>query len=142
MITPKYLTRRSWLRGLCEIASSSRLSDKDNTNVAVADTAAFLRNFTEFAAKTLSKPSFAVAVSYTHNKDLAFAGTVDPALLLTVVSVGNLGPEQNERISKAFAEYFKETLGVPVERGYIVFADPGSAYIGFKAGTVATVYGA
>lgn len=78
------------------------------TNVAVADTAAFLRNFTEvrmfsdslselyhstiplsffeqFAAKTLSKPSFAVAVSYTHNKDLAFAGTVDPALLLTVV---------------------------------------------------------
>lgn len=37
----------------------------------------------------------------------------------------------NEKYSKEFFEFFQKSLGVPANRGYILFNDPGRANIGY-----------
>ena len=43
----------------------------------------------------------------------------------------NLSPEKNEIYSKAFFGFVEEKLGVPHDRGYVGFNDPGRAYLGY-----------
>lgn len=45
-------------------------------------------------------------------------------------SLGNLQPEKNEVYSKKISEWLNSKLGLKNDRGYIVFNDPGNAYIG------------
>ncbi|KAI0806896.1 Tautomerase/MIF [Fomes fomentarius] len=101
------------------------------TNVDVADKKAFVLEFSKFSAETLGKPEAYISVHLDDNKPLTFNGTFDPAFLLSIVSLDNLPPEKNEQYSKAFFAYFKEKLGVPDDRGYITFIDPGRANIGY-----------
>ncbi|OBZ75583.1 Macrophage migration inhibitory factor [Grifola frondosa] len=100
------------------------------TNVAIADPKAFCLEFSKLAAKTLGKPEVYISVSYTHNEYLTFNGTFEPAFLLAINSLGNITPDLNEGYSKVFFEFFKSKLGISDDRGYILFTDPGNAYIG------------
>ncbi|TBU26055.1 Tautomerase/MIF [Dichomitus squalens] len=111
------------------------------TNISVADPKAFVKDFSEFSATTLGKPLAYIAVHLVHDQNLAWAGTFDPAVLLNVTSLDNLQPENTEKFSKAFFGYFKEKLGIPDNRGYILFVDPGRANIGHTSTTFATIFG-
>ncbi|KAF8191487.1 Tautomerase/MIF superfamily, partial [Mycena galopus ATCC 62051] len=95
----------------------------------------------QIGAETLGKPEAYITVSITHNKTLTFGGTFEPAFALTIVSLDNVNPEANEKYSAILSEFFKEKLGIPNDRGYINFCDPGRAFLGYKGTTFATIFG-
>ncbi|KAJ7574525.1 hypothetical protein C8J56DRAFT_464919 [Mycena floridula] len=49
---------------------------------------------------------------------------------MQVVSLDNLSPEQHKIYNKAWFDFFQKRLGIPSNRGYITFIDPGRAYLG------------
>ncbi|KII89298.1 hypothetical protein PLICRDRAFT_175506 [Plicaturopsis crispa FD-325 SS-3] len=110
------------------------------TNVKVPDAKAFVLEFSKLAAKTLNKPENYISVTYTHNEVQTFQGTLDPAFNLVVTSLDNLSPSLNEGYSKVFFEFFHSKLGVPGDRGYITFTDPGRAYLGYQGTTFETIF--
>ncbi|KAI0355020.1 Tautomerase/MIF [Trametes cingulata] len=111
------------------------------TNVAVADVKAFSLEFSKFAAETLRKPEAYISVNYTYSEHLTFNGTFEPAILLHITSLDNINPKVNEEYSKAFFAFFKEKLGVPDNRGYITFYDPGRVNLGYKSTTFGVLFG-
>ncbi|TEB31348.1 Tautomerase/MIF [Coprinellus micaceus] len=111
------------------------------TNVAIPNEREFVLEFSKFAADTLSKPETYISINVKHNPNLTFGGTFDPAFLLTIVSLGNINPEKNEKYSKQLFEFFKEKLGISGDRGYILFNDPGNSYLGYQGTTFATIFG-
>ncbi|KAF6764685.1 Tautomerase/MIF superfamily [Ephemerocybe angulata] len=111
------------------------------TNVAIPDERAFVLEFSKFAAKVLSKPEQYISISVKHNPNLTFAGTFEPALLLAIVSLDNIDPEKNVNYSKELFGFFKEKLGVPDNRGYINFNDPGRSYLGYQSTTFTEIFG-
>lgn len=111
------------------------------TNVKVADPKAFSLQLADFGAKTLQKPIKYISTAYTYNETLTFNGTFDPAFLLDINSLGNINPAANAAYSKALFEFIKENLGIPDDRGYIVFTDPGNANMGHVGTTFATIFG-
>ncbi|KDQ59605.1 hypothetical protein JAAARDRAFT_33186 [Jaapia argillacea MUCL 33604] len=111
------------------------------TNVQVPDTRAFVLEFSKLAAETLKKPEQYISINYSYDPNLTFAGTFDPALLLVITSLDNINPEVNDVYSKAFFSYFEKTLGVPGNRGYITFYDPGRSFLGHQGTTFGTIFG-
>ncbi|KAI1784219.1 Tautomerase/MIF [Ganoderma leucocontextum] len=111
------------------------------TNVTVADPKGFVKEFSKFSADTLGKPEGYIAIHLVQEQTLTFAGSFDPAFLLSITSLDNLSSENTEKFSKAFATFIKEKLGVPHDRGYIVFNDPGRANIGYQSTTFTTIFG-
>ncbi|TFY70685.1 hypothetical protein EVG20_g2329 [Dentipellis fragilis] len=111
------------------------------TNVKVADPRAFSLEFSKLSAQILRKPEQYISISLQYNEHLTFKGNFDPAFLLVVTSLGNISPEQNEEYSKLFFDYFARELGIPGDRGYITFYDPGNAYLGHQGTTFATIFG-
>jgi len=111
------------------------------TNVPLSDPKLFLLDFSSFAAKTLGKPEVYISVSYTYNENLTFNGSFDPAFLMTITSLDNIEHKLNEGYSKAFFAFFEQKLGIPGDRGYITFYDPGRAYLGHQGTTFATLFG-
>ncbi|KAI0737875.1 Tautomerase/MIF [Daedaleopsis nitida] len=112
------------------------------TNVAVADPRAFCTEFSKFSAETLGKPEDYISVHLDHDKPLTFKGTFEPAFLLNVVSLDNITAETTEKYSKAFFAFFKEKLGIPGDRGYVIFIDPGRENIGYQGTTFQAMWGA
>ncbi|KAJ8480882.1 hypothetical protein ONZ45_g15497 [Pleurotus djamor] len=111
------------------------------TNVKLDDPKAFVIKFSKFGAETLGKPEVYISVNYTYNETLTFAGSLDPAFNLSIKSLDNLSPEQNEEYSKKIFPFFEKELGVPGNRGYIDFIDPGRTHMGFKGTTFGTIFG-
>ncbi|KAH9842541.1 Tautomerase/MIF [Rhodofomes roseus] len=111
------------------------------TNVPLEDPKQFLLEFSSYAAKALKKPELYISVSYHYNENLTFNGSFDPAFLMTVTSLDNLKPGLTDEYSKAFFDFFQDKLGVPGDRGYITFLDPGRAFLGHQATTFATIFG-
>jgi len=111
------------------------------TNVKVGDEKEFVLEFSKIAAAVLGKPEKYISVQYTYNETLTFAGTLEPALLLVITSLGNINPSANEKYSAALFKFFQEKLGVPGDRGYITFYDPGNAYLGHEGTTFASIFG-
>jgi phenylpyruvate tautomerase len=112
------------------------------TNVKLESPAlkSFILEFSKFSADTLGKPESYISVSYTHNETLTFNGSFDPAFQLRIVSLGNLDREKNEKYSQALAAFLKEKLSLTGDRGYIVFDDPGNAFVGYTGTTFATIF--
>ncbi|KAH9944893.1 Tautomerase/MIF [Amylocystis lapponica] len=110
------------------------------TNVAVADPKAFVVELSELSSTVLDKALPAVCASYTYVEHLAFHGTFEPAFLLVITSLGNLGPAENEAYSKAYFEFFEKKLGVVGTRGYITFVDPGMDYLAVDGMTATSFF--
>ncbi|TCD63112.1 hypothetical protein EIP91_005984 [Steccherinum ochraceum] len=135
------------------------------TNVKIADPKAFALEFAEFGAKVLGKPLEYISTSYQYNETLNFAGSFEPVFMLTIVrlipypfscsdriadessdgcaqvSLGNLNPTANEEYSKQFFPFFKEKLGVPHDRAYITYLDPGNSNLGYQSTHFGTIFG-
>ncbi|KAH9051490.1 Tautomerase/MIF superfamily [Lactarius vividus] len=111
------------------------------TNVKLSDPKEFVLALSKLGANILKKPEKYISISYQHNEFLTFSGTFDPAFQLTVISLDNITPESTEAYSNTLFAFLKDTLGVPGDRGYIVFNDPGRAYIGYEGTTFAQIFG-
>ncbi|EAU88060.2 hypothetical protein CC1G_10833 [Coprinopsis cinerea okayama7 len=116
------------------------------TNVKIEDEKAFALEFSKASEMNmpwsiLGKPEKYISVNVKYNPALTFAGSFDPAFLLTIVSLDNIKPDLNEKYSAELFAFFKEKLGVPGDRGYVVFNDPGRAYIGHQGTTFAAIFG-
>jgi len=111
------------------------------TNVAVKDPKALVAEFSKFAAETLEKPLAYICVSYEYKEYLAWEGTFEPAFLLNIVSLDNINAEVNEKYSAVFFKFVETQLGVPGNRGYITFIDPGRENIGHQGTTFQTIFG-
>lgn len=111
------------------------------TNVKIDDEKVFVLEFSKLSAELLKKPEAYISIDVRYNPTLTFGGSFDPAFLLDVVSLDNINPELNEQYSKTLFTFFKEKLNVPGNRGYVVFNDPGRAYIGHEGTTFATIFG-
>ncbi|KIK99727.1 hypothetical protein PAXRUDRAFT_822408 [Paxillus rubicundulus Ve08.2h10] len=109
------------------------------TNVKFASdeaTKAFVTDLSKFSAKTIGKDEKLFSVDLSHNPYLAFAGTFEPAFMLSITVLDNVNPTNSQSWSKAFSDYFEEKLGTPSDRGYIAFLDPGEDFIGMMGSTV------
>ncbi|KAJ6500630.1 Tautomerase/MIF superfamily [Mycena sanguinolenta] len=110
-------------------------------NVKIPNEREFALEFSKIGAKALEKPEAYITTSVTYNQTLTFAGTFEPAFALTVVSLDNLNPEANEKYSAVLSEFFKDKLGIPNDRGYIRFTDPGRGFLGYQGTTFTTIFG-
>ncbi|KAN0127572.1 Tautomerase/MIF [Lactarius tabidus] len=111
------------------------------TNVKVPNPKEFILNMSKFSAELLKKPEKYIAISYRYNENLSFGGSFEPTFQLTVVSLDNIKVESTEGYSKDLFAFLNKTLGVPGDRGYVVFNDPGRAYIGHEGTTFAQIFG-
>ncbi|PSR70892.1 hypothetical protein PHLCEN_2v13206 [Hermanssonia centrifuga] len=119
------------------------------TNAKLDDPKAFIKEFSEvvfvaylqtLAAELLKTPLEYICVNYKYSEHLAFAGTFEPALLLSVASVEGLDAESNALHSQKLFGFFEKKLGVKDHRGYIVFVNPSKDFIGFHSTTAAKIF--
>jgi len=111
------------------------------TNVKITELKDFALEFSKIGAKILAKPEAYISVIITYNESLTFGGTFDPAFNLRIDSLDNINQQANERYSKEFFEFFQQQLGVPANRGYITFIDPGRENMGHDGTTFGTIFG-
>ncbi|XP_054767482.1 macrophage migration inhibitory factor-like [Lytechinus pictus] len=96
----------------------------------------FLKNLNSVWQKAIGKPMQYMCVRLAPGETMNFGGTAEPCALLNVRSIGKLGKEENNAISKALtAEMGK--LGVAPDRMYAVFTDISPQDVGFKNTTFA-----
>ncbi|KIY66199.1 Tautomerase/MIF [Cylindrobasidium torrendii FP15055 ss-10] len=109
------------------------------TNASIADVTAFALEFSKESSRILDKAESSLVVSVLPVPAMVINGTAEPAFQLFVVSLGNLSPSNNEKFSKGFSDFLNRTLGVPNDRGLIVFLDPGMDNMGFMGTTAAVL---
>ncbi|CAG8800525.1 19325_t:CDS:2 [Cetraspora pellucida] len=103
------------------------------TNVKVNKIEAFLKAITEASTTILSKPKEYIQVILNDEVPMIFAGTTDPTYMVRIHSRGGFSDSSNnQRMSKEFADVFKDLLGVESTRGYFYFKDPGEHKCGWN----------
>ncbi|KAF8903218.1 Tautomerase/MIF superfamily [Mucidula mucida] len=66
---------------------------------------------------------------------LIFGGTHEPAFYMTILTVLGLPTSNNAGYSKEFFAFIEKELGIPHDRGYIIFNNPGPDRLGHKSTT-------
>ena len=67
--------------------------------------------------------------------------TTDPCALVNIMSIGNLGADENIRISGQIQGFLEEQLGVSKERNYIWFDDAPAKEVGWNGSTFGPILG-
>ncbi|KAF8274264.1 Tautomerase/MIF [Lactarius quietus] len=111
------------------------------TNVKFSDPKELVLSLSKLGANMLKRPEKYILISYRYNEFLSFNGSFDPAFQLTVIGLDNIMPETTEAYSKELFAFLNNKLGVPGDRGYILFNDPGRAYVGHEGTTFAQIFG-
>ncbi|XP_063239757.1 macrophage migration inhibitory factor-like [Bacillus rossius redtenbacheri] len=104
-------------------------------------TSNFLVDTTDVIAKALGKPKSYCVVSAIPDLPMAWGGTTEPAAIVTLMSIGQLGVEPNKKISKVLSEHFEKTLQLPKTRVYINFIDAASKDVGYDGTTFKEILG-
>ncbi|KAF7353718.1 hypothetical protein MVEN_01057000 [Mycena venus] len=117
-----------------------RVDESRAHTLQITNQAEFSLNFAKAGAKALGKPEAVMSTIVSFNNSLTFGGTLDPAFSLTVTSLDNLSSEANEKYSATFSDFIDSNLGIPKDRGYIIFRDPGREYMGYKGTTFASLW--
>lgn len=86
-------------------------------------------------AKQLGKPESYVMTAFEPGVAMTFGGTFEPACYLEIKSIGTMSPAQTQAMSQEFCKRINQTLGVPVNRIYIEFADAKGSMWGWNAST-------
>lgn len=100
-----------------------------------ADVDALLMSLSSTLAKQLSKPESYVMTSFQPDVAMTFAGTIEPACLIEIKSVGTMGGNQTKAMSQAFCQMIEDVLGIPQNRTYIDFSDSQGAMWGWNGAT-------
>lgn len=66
---------------------------------------------------------------------LCFAGTFEPAYTASIYSIGKISPELNANTSAGVSQFLSRELGLPDNRGYIMFFDLKGSNFGYKGKT-------
>ncbi|CAF0742843.1 unnamed protein product [Brachionus calyciflorus] len=94
-----------------------------NTNIRKENfTEKFNSNLVDVFAQTLNKPKEFCVLHVLADQLLTFAGTSEPCAYVILMSIGQLGVEENKKHSKAIMDEL-EKIGIPPNRMYIVFND-------------------
>lgn len=73
-------------------------------------------------AERYQRPLSSIAVHVQHSACIFFAGTFEPAYILTLSALGPyVQPSTNQRNAFLLSEHLEEALGVPPPRGMIRF---------------------
>ena len=97
---------------------------------------------TEAAAKTLDKPIEYMFVTVVPDVAMALGGDPKiPVAQATLMSIGQLGVEENKKHAEALFPLISKYLGVQDGRCYITFNDMKSSEVGFKGTTFHTIFG-
>ncbi|KAL0572871.1 hypothetical protein V5O48_009083, partial [Marasmius crinis-equi] len=101
-----------------------------DTNVKVDNEEKFILGFSKLAAETLNTPEGLFGVILNQNLKFCFAGTFDPAFMVSLdaITVGN--PGVNRKVVEEFTKYLEKELGTPKDRGYIFLNNPGANNVG------------
>lgn len=67
--------------------------------------------------------------------------TTDPCALVNIMSIGNLGADENIRISGQIQGFLEEQLGIAKERNYIRFDDAPAKEVGWSGSTFGPILG-
>lgn len=95
-----------------------------STNVELPNEKAVVLELGKVSSDVLGKPLQAFLIQYKYDPNLAFAGTFEPAWMLQVYALGIISEEANERFTAGYWAFAK-SLGLPADRGYLTFFDPG-----------------
>ncbi|KAJ6500605.1 hypothetical protein C8R45DRAFT_978319, partial [Mycena sanguinolenta] len=88
----------------------------------ISDETQFAYKFSQVAAKILGSSEKDINTNITYNR----TGTAGPlAFGLTVVGVGNLTDEAKEKYCASFSWFFTRKFGIPKDRVFIHFHNPG-----------------
>ncbi|KAF9023828.1 Tautomerase/MIF [Hymenopellis radicata] len=104
------------------------------TNVKVPDEKAFTAALAQLGNAVLGMDKY-WTVMYKYNEGLIFGGTHEPAFCMTILTVLGLPTSNNAGYSKGFFAFIEKELGIPHDRGYIIFNDPGPDRLGHKSTT-------
>ncbi|KAF5373143.1 hypothetical protein D9758_001531 [Tetrapyrgos nigripes] len=111
------------------------------TNVKIPNVEEYVKDLSKLSAPLVGYAEDYICVSVLHGQPMSFKGTFDPAFLLSITLIGST-PDNNSKLSAAYFEHFKKTLGIDDDRGYITFIDPEKSNVGFKGMTVEQVLAA
>ncbi|KAJ3294464.1 hypothetical protein HK104_003572 [Borealophlyctis nickersoniae] len=109
-----------------------------NTNVTVANTDEFGKAVSKQCAELLKKPESYMSVIIKDKLPLLFAGSSDPAAIVHVYCIGNLGLDENKTFSAEFSKTLMTHLQVKSDRYYIFFHDVARQDVGHRGATFAT----
>ena len=96
-----------------------------------------LKNLSTLLARELGKPESYVMVSFEHDVELLFGGSVDPACFVALKNIGTFTPAQTEKLSARLCAKLSEGLGVAQNRIYIEFIDAKPHLWGYDGATFA-----
>ena len=106
-----------------------------STNLCKSDIPSdFCLKMSKVLAETLSKPESFCVVHVQPDQMLLWGGTKEPAAMITCLSIGKLGVEENKKHSKAIMSELNK-LGVVSTRMFINFIDPKGADVGYNDST-------
>jgi phenylpyruvate tautomerase PptA (4-oxalocrotonate tautomerase family) len=111
---------------------------KVQTSVAAPEQTAvetLLKSLSASLAKHTGKPETYVMTAFEPNVAMTFAGTTEPVCYVEIKSVGTMSPAQTKTMSQDFCQQVNTTLGVPINRTYIEFADAKGYMWGWNGST-------
>lgn len=94
-----------------------------------------LKNLSSRLSKHLGKPESYVMTAFEPDVSMTFGGTNSPVCYIEIKNIGNMNPAQTKTMSQDFCQQINQTLGVPVDRIYIEFADTKGAMWGWNGTT-------
>jgi phenylpyruvate tautomerase len=83
----------------------------------------FLINLTNLLETVLKKPRAYCCVQIQTDQILSFGCSYQPCAIVTLSSVGRLGPGQNKILSEVIMQVLEENIGVIPYLTYIIFQD-------------------
>jgi len=87
----------------------------------------------------IKKPEQWVCVHFVPDQKMIFAGSTENCAQAEIMSIGNLGDEDNIRITKTVQEFLAENFGIPANRTYIQFKDAPKGEVGWNNTTFGTI---
>lgn len=111
---------------------------KVQSSVASPESAAveaMLKQLSKSLAQHTGKPEAYIMTAFEPEVAMTFAGTTEPACYIEIKSVGSMKPEQTLAMSQDFCQQVQDSLGVPLERTYIEFADAKGYMWGWNGST-------
>jgi phenylpyruvate tautomerase len=97
----------------------------------------FTQRATQIMVAEIKKDAKYMSVCVVPDCIMSFGGTSDPCAQVTLSSIGNLGLEENKRISKSLSELLESALGLMPTRYYIHFRDDSRENTGYNGSTFA-----
>ncbi|KAK3585336.1 hypothetical protein CHS0354_004602 [Potamilus streckersoni] len=83
----------------------------------------FLLEASSFIAKQLGKPESYVTVRVHPEQMMCHGGSTAPCASVELLSLGSLGPTNNNEHAKAISDFIEKQLKIPRKRFFINFVD-------------------